>query len=208
LQHDYEMLLMLDPELSEDRQEQIVVRTRELVEQSGGTWVGHDPWGRRRLAYPIDKKTDGIYHLVQFDADPDTLDELTRVLKITDGVMRQMPTRRVKGSHGPGRPGPEPPIDADRTHGYAGANVRSQEAPEAEAVGAAEQASDAGESPAADEGPAVEQEAAETPAAEAPAAEVDAPEAEPAEVEAAEVEPAEVEPAEVEAAEQSSEEEE
>ena len=127
--HDYEMLLMLDPELSEDRQEQIVVRTRELVEGGGGTWVGHDPWGRRRLAYPIDKRTDGIYHLVQFDAEPATLDELTRVLKITDGVMRQMPTRRVKGSHGPGRPGPEPPIDADRTPGYAGANVRSQEAP-------------------------------------------------------------------------------
>jgi len=166
------MLLMLDPELSEDRQEQIVVRTRELVEQSGGTWVGHDPWGRRRLAYPIDKRTDGIYHLVQFDAEPDTLDELTRVLKITDGVMRQMPTRRVKGSHGPGRPGPEPPIDADRTPGYAGANVRSQEestAPEASAAdessteetstdvtSTAEQDSDAGESSAAEESPATE----------------------------------------------------
>ena len=178
MQHDYEMLLMLDPELSEDRQEQIVVRTRELVEQSGGTWVGHDPWGRRRLAYPIEKKTDGIYHLVQFDAEPDTLDELTRVLKITDGVMRQMPTRRVKGSHGPGRPGPEPPIDADRTQGYAGANVRSQEAPEADAVSAAEQPSDAGESPTADESPAP---AAEAPAAEASAAEVEAAEVEPAE---------------------------
>ena len=168
MQHDYEMLLMLDPDLSEDRQEQIVVRTRELVEQSGGTWVGHDPWGRRRLAYPIDKRTDGIYHLVQFDAEPAALDELTRVLKITDGVMRQMPTRRVKGSHGPGRPGPEPPIDADRTPGYAGANVRSQEAatrqeapvsaeaPAADAVTAVEQRSDAPEASPA-EGATAEQ---------------------------------------------------
>jgi small subunit ribosomal protein S6 len=140
------MLLMLDPELSEDRQEQIVVRTRELVEGGGGTWVGHDPWGRRRLAYPIDKRTDGIYHLVQFDAEPATLDELTRVLKITDGVMRQLPTRRVKGSHGPGRPGPEPPIDADRTPGYAGANVRSQEAPPTQEAPAAGAGSAAGRS--------------------------------------------------------------
>src|SRR5215208_1562105 len=103
--HDYEVLLMLDPELAEARQEEIVVRTRELVEKGGGTWVGHDPWGRRRLAFPIDKKTDGIYHLVQFDVEPETLDELTRILKITDGVMRHLPTRRIKGSTTPGRPG-------------------------------------------------------------------------------------------------------
>ena len=40
--------------------------------QIGGTWVGHDPWGRRKLAYEIDKKTDGVYHLLQFDAEPAT----------------------------------------------------------------------------------------------------------------------------------------
>jgi small subunit ribosomal protein S6 len=133
LLHDYEVLLMLDPELSEARQEEIVVRTRELVENAGGTWVGHDPWGRRRLAFPIEKKTDGIYHLVQFDAEPETLDELSRILKISDGVMRHLATRRVKGSHGPGRPGPEPPVEsAGRVPEYAGANIRSQEAaPEA-----------------------------------------------------------------------------
>jgi small subunit ribosomal protein S6 len=131
LLHDYEVLLMLDPELDDSRQEEIVVRTRELVEGSGGTWVGHDPWGRRRLAYPIDKKTDGIYHLVQFDAEPETLDELSRILKITDGVMRHLPTRRVKGSHGPGRPGPEPVESVDRTPEYAGANTRSPAAAEA-----------------------------------------------------------------------------
>jgi small subunit ribosomal protein S6 len=133
LPHDYEILLMLDPELPEERQDEIVARTRELIENGGGTWVGHDPWGRRSLAYPIEKKTDGIYHLVQFDAEPETLDELSRILKITDGVMRHLATRRVKGSHGPGRPGPEPPVEsADRVPQYAGANIRSQEAaPEA-----------------------------------------------------------------------------
>jgi small subunit ribosomal protein S6 len=125
--HDYEVLLMLDAELPEARQDEIVARTRELVEKGGGTWVGHDPWGRRRLAYPIDKKTDGIYHLVQFDAEPETVDELTRILKISDGVMRHLATRRIKGSHGPGRPGPEPVESAGREPEYAVANTRSQE---------------------------------------------------------------------------------
>jgi small subunit ribosomal protein S6 len=123
LLHDYEILLMLDPDLAENRQEEIVSRTRQLVEQGGGTWVGHDPWGRRRLAYPIDKKDDGVYHLVQFDADPATVDELGRILKITDGVLRHLTTRRVKGSHGPGRPGPEPTMETDREPAYAASST-------------------------------------------------------------------------------------
>jgi small subunit ribosomal protein S6 len=130
LRNAYEILLMLDPDLSEERQEEIIVRTRQLIENGGGTWVGHDPWGRRRLAYPINKKDDGIYHLLQFDAEPETVDELTRILKISDGVMRHMPTRRIEGTHGPGRPGPEPPPVAqtdDREPEYAAANTRSQE---------------------------------------------------------------------------------
>lgn len=125
--HDYEILLMLDAELPEARQDEIIARTRELIETGGGTWVGHDPWGRRKLAYEIDKKTDGIYHLVQFDAEPETLDELTRILKITDGVMRHLPTRRVKGGHGPGRPGPEPVESVGREPEYSAANTRSSE---------------------------------------------------------------------------------
>ena len=85
------------------------------------------PWGRRKLAYEIDKKTDGIYHLLQFDAEPETLDELSRILKITDGVMRHLPTRRVKGATRPRPPGPEPVESAGREPEYAAANTRSQE---------------------------------------------------------------------------------
>ena len=105
----YEILLMLDPELSEERQAEIVQRMREAVEKAGGTWVGHDPWGRRRLTYEIDKKHDGIYHLVNFDVDPATLDELSRVLRITDGVMRHLPVRRIVRASQPRREGAEPP---------------------------------------------------------------------------------------------------
>jgi small subunit ribosomal protein S6 len=90
----YEILLMLDPELPEERQSEIVSRTRGLIERSGGTWDAHDVWGRRKLAYEIDHKTDGAYHLLTFSAEPDTLTEVSRVLKITDGVMRHMAVRR------------------------------------------------------------------------------------------------------------------
>ena len=66
---DYEMLLLLDPELAEERQTAIVGGVRTLVEKGGGTFDRHDPWGRRKLAYPIEKKEDGIYHLLTFSAD-------------------------------------------------------------------------------------------------------------------------------------------
>ena len=94
----YEILLMLDPEQAEARQDEIVARTRELVEKSGGTWRSHDPWGRRRLAYEIAKKNEAVYHLVVFETDGPTLDEISRVLKIDDAVIRHMATRHVEGS--------------------------------------------------------------------------------------------------------------
>ena len=96
----YEILLMLDPELPDDRQTEIVTRTRELIERGGGAWGAHDVWGRRKLAYEIDHKADGAYHLLTFDAEPETLDEVSRVLKITDGVMRHMAVRRSERSPG------------------------------------------------------------------------------------------------------------
>jgi small subunit ribosomal protein S6 len=110
--NDYEILLMLDPETPEERHDEIIARTRELVEKGGGTWLSHDPWGRRRLAYEIDHKADGVYHLLQFDAGAETLDEVTRVLKITDGVMRHMATRRPKGG-GRVAPPPQPAFEPE-----------------------------------------------------------------------------------------------
>ena len=94
--NDYEILLMLDPELPEERQGEIVSRAKDFVTKSGGTWESEEPWGRRRLAYEIDHKSEGSYHLLTFSATPETLDEVSRVLKITDGVMRHMATRRPK----------------------------------------------------------------------------------------------------------------
>ena len=68
--NEYEILLMLDPELSEERGEEIVTRVRERVEGDGGTWDGHEPWGRRKLAYEIAHKGEGVYHLLLFTRGP------------------------------------------------------------------------------------------------------------------------------------------
>jgi small subunit ribosomal protein S6 len=105
---DYEILLMLDPEVPEARQDEILARTRELIERGGGSWVGHEPWGRRKLAYEIDHKGEGAYHLLMFKAAPQTLGEVTRVLKITDGVIRHMATRRPKEHRRAPASGPPP----------------------------------------------------------------------------------------------------
>jgi small subunit ribosomal protein S6 len=94
----YEILLMLDPEGAEAHQDDVIARLRELVEKGGGTWRSHDAWGRRRLAYEIAKKPEGVYHLVVFESSPETLDEISRVLKIDDVVMRHLATKHVEGS--------------------------------------------------------------------------------------------------------------
>src|SRR3954467_10094799 len=100
---EYEILLMLDPELPDDRQNEIVTRVRENIEGSSGSWGAHDVWGRRKLAYEIDHKAEGVYHLLTFDAEPEARAEVSRVLKITDGVMRPLPVKRT-ASTGPAQP--------------------------------------------------------------------------------------------------------
>jgi small subunit ribosomal protein S6 len=96
--NEYEIMLLLDPELAEERANEVIQRIRDSVDAAGGSWDGHEPWGRRRLAYEIDHNGEAVYHLLLFAAPVETLDEITRVLKITDGVLRHGAYRRVKGS--------------------------------------------------------------------------------------------------------------
>jgi small subunit ribosomal protein S6 len=106
---EYEILLMLDPDSTEERQNEILQRARDLVEAGGGTWDRHEPWGRRKLAYEIAHKDEGVYHLFELTAEPATLDELSRILKISDGVMRHLAVRRIE--RGPARPVARTPRD-------------------------------------------------------------------------------------------------
>ncbi len=105
---EYEILLLLDPDASEDRQNEVVTRIRETVERGEGDWDRHDVWGRRKLAYEIDHKPEGFYHLLLFSSAPEVLDEITRILRITDGVLRHIAVRRPKSTAAAPQAQPEP----------------------------------------------------------------------------------------------------
>ena len=89
----YELMLVLRPDVPDDRSQALIDRTtRELV-ASGGQIVKVAPWGRRRLAYPIDRHRDGSYHIVVFEGPPTAVAELERGLQITEEVLRHLVTR-------------------------------------------------------------------------------------------------------------------
>ena len=97
----YEVTVMIAPEAEEPRQDEIIDRIRQIVEAGGGELEAVDALGRRKLAYEIDKHGEAYYHVVTFRASAETLDEVTRVLRITDDVLRHMAVRRSGRSHGP-----------------------------------------------------------------------------------------------------------
>lgn len=109
---DYELLIMLDPDLADERQADVLDRVRTIVESGGGSWGSHQAWGRRRLAYEIRHKGEGVYHLVTFSASAATLAELSRVLRIDDAVMRHMPVRRPRGAGAAPAAAPPAPVPA------------------------------------------------------------------------------------------------
>jgi small subunit ribosomal protein S6 len=84
----YDLVVLLDPQVEEETRAKIVADTRDAI-TAKGELVGEHDWGARALAYPIERKTDAEYHLLQFHAGtPELLGELDRTLRITDGIMR------------------------------------------------------------------------------------------------------------------------
>ena len=89
LNANYEVVFILNHNLSEEDTAALVTKFKSLVEQNG-TLAEVDEWGKRRLAYPIDDLNEGYYVLMTFSSAPAFPAELDRVLKITDNVMRSM----------------------------------------------------------------------------------------------------------------------
>jgi small subunit ribosomal protein S6 len=84
----YDLVLLLDPQVEAEARTKILTDTRDAIAAAGEV-VRDDDWGARALAYPIERKTDAEYHLLQFHANaPELLGDLDRTLRITDGVMR------------------------------------------------------------------------------------------------------------------------
>ena len=86
--NSYELLYILNNELSDEAKGAVVEKLNAVVTDNGGTIDGIDKWGTRKLAYPIDYKTEGYYVLVNFTAPATLPDELERVMRITDAVIR------------------------------------------------------------------------------------------------------------------------
>jgi len=84
----YELMVILDPDLEERTVAPSLDRYLGLVRQDGGTVDSVDVWGRRRMAYEINKRAEGIYAVVELTAEPATVKELDRQLTLNESVLR------------------------------------------------------------------------------------------------------------------------
>src|SRR5215470_10865587 len=104
----YELMLVISPEAPDDRSSAIIDRTTRQITAAGGQIVKVAPWGRRRLAYPIDRHREGAYHIVVFEAPTSAIVEVERGLLITEEVLRHLvvrqerPARAMRDSGGDG----------------------------------------------------------------------------------------------------------
>ncbi|GAA1140822.1 30S ribosomal protein S6 [Nesterenkonia lutea] len=89
----YELMVLVDPEVDERTVEPTLGKYMEIVKKDGGTVDKVDVWGRRRLAYEIQKKTEAVYAVVNFHSTPDSAAELDRLLRLNETIMRTKITR-------------------------------------------------------------------------------------------------------------------
>ena len=85
---NYEMMIILDPELEERTVQPSLDQFLTVIQTSGGSVDKVDVWGRRRLAYGIDKKFEGTYAVVDLTSEPDAVRELDRQLNLNEAILR------------------------------------------------------------------------------------------------------------------------
>lgn len=86
----YETIFILHPSLDEEAVKANIEKFKGVIENGGGTVENVDFWGKRKLAYEINKVNEGYYTLINFEANPELPKELDRVFRITDGVIRHI----------------------------------------------------------------------------------------------------------------------
>ena len=91
--NSYELMLILRPDAVDETRAAILDRIKQIVSTDQGVMGKIDEWGKRRFAYEIVHMTEGYYYVLYFNVEPKTLDEIMRVLGITDAVVRSMPVR-------------------------------------------------------------------------------------------------------------------
>jgi small subunit ribosomal protein S6 len=91
---DYELGIVFSPEASEEQTKAILERMTQIVQANGGQVVKVNAWGRRRLAYPIERHRDGLYFFLDLSLTPQTVVELDRSLKVSEEVIRHLLIKR------------------------------------------------------------------------------------------------------------------
>ncbi|HTK09464.1 MAG TPA: 30S ribosomal protein S6 [Ktedonobacteraceae bacterium] len=91
---DYELGIILNPEVNEEETRNILDRVEQVVATHGGQTVKVNQWGRRPLAYPIERQRNGIYIFIDMILTPETVSELERTLKVSEAVLRHMMKKR------------------------------------------------------------------------------------------------------------------
>jgi small subunit ribosomal protein S6 len=94
VKRDYELGFILSPEVSEEETRSILGRLEQIAAQYGGQVVKVNQWGRRRLAYPIERHRDGYYVFIDMILTPETVIELERTLRVSEIVLRHMLIKR------------------------------------------------------------------------------------------------------------------
>ncbi|MCS5723171.1 30S ribosomal protein S6 [Herbiconiux sp. CPCC 203407] len=162
--HQYELMVILDPEIDERTVAPSLDKFLNVIRNDGGTVDNVDIWGRRRLAYEINKKTEGIYAVVKLTSNADATKELDRQLKLSEAVMR---TKVLRAEEAIAQVAAAQKL-ADEKAARKAANPKAAAAP----AGAASTAAPAAAVKAAASKPAAKAEPAESkPAAAAPKAE-------------------------------------
>ena len=122
----YDIVVLLTPDLSDEEAIKVSAEHRKLLTDGGAELVKDEPWGRRKLAYPIARKREAYYHHFQVTAAPATVAEVERKLRLSDQVLRHLAVRadeelkragkmaerlKVKAAKRPPRPPATPPAD-------------------------------------------------------------------------------------------------
>ena len=113
----YELMLVVRPDAPDERITAIVDRTTRQITADGGQIIKVAPWGRRRLAYPIERHREGSYHIVVFEGAAGTIAEIERTLLITEEVMRHLLVRQDRPVRAVRDDGSEDPDDTDLPSG-------------------------------------------------------------------------------------------
>jgi len=90
----YEMMLIMKPDLTEEKVNAVLEKVKKNIGKSGQV-LKTEPWGKRKLAYPVDKLTEGIYTVLELEMDPARLSSLNQMLRRDEDVVRFMVTRNL-----------------------------------------------------------------------------------------------------------------